>query len=241
MADPFFKQLRFENLNFGFGRSDLLFDNVTVNIPLDSVTWIYGASGLGKSSLLRILAGLLFPMGGNYLINGIAVNNLTFEGFLPYRLRIGFGFDQGGLLNNKTVWDNLMLPLSYHRVPEEEAQARVKNILEAFRIKPIAYERPSSLARGMQKMAILARTFVLEPELVLLDDPTGGLGRDQKDLLKAWIVSQKEKGILKHIFLASEDYKFLENFINQRIEIVAKTLFINGRPPEGLESPKESA
>lgn len=227
------EKMEFKKINFGYSAHSSLFENLTIKFPLGHVTWVYGSAGVGKSSLLKVLAGLMLPSSGDFLINGVPVQALTFEEFLPFRMKIGYCSDQGGLLSNRTLKDNLTLPLLYHQLCSvEEAEEKANHYLDLFRIREFATERPSSVSRGMQKSVLLARALILSPEILILDDPTAGLGREEKSLLKERIEKEKKSGALKHIFIASEDYPFLQNFITQRLEIVAQTLYLNGQAAE---------
>ncbi len=125
------ESVEFRNMAFAYDDDAQFFDDVNFSFPTETVVWIRGESGAGKSSLLKIMAGLEVPTYGKYMINGKDVGDMSFEEFLPYRLGIGFSFDIGGLINNRTLFDNLMLPIMYHdEMTFKEAQQWVTEILE---------------------------------------------------------------------------------------------------------------
>lgn len=140
---------------------------------------LVGPSGGGKSTLLRTLSGLIEPKQGKILLNHTDMSELSFEEFLPLRLNIGVSFDLGGLLSNRTIWDNMMLPLLYHKVYNfDEAEARADRLISAFGLNKYKNERPASIPGGSRKAACVARAFVMDPAVVLLDEPTTGLNNE---------------------------------------------------------------
>ncbi|MEQ1665382.1 MAG: ATP-binding cassette domain-containing protein, partial [Bdellovibrionales bacterium] len=101
--------MQINNLNLVLSEKKSLFGNLSFNIPANRVVWIRGEPGAGKSTLLRVFSGLVLPTSGEYLINHEIVSKMSFEEFLPYRCNIGYGFDYGGLINNRTILENLSL------------------------------------------------------------------------------------------------------------------------------------
>lgn len=204
------EKIRFENLSFQFQGQDLIFDQVNFDFPNEQMVWVKAEHGQGRSTLLQILAALQMPTRGSYFINEQNVSEMSFEEFLPYRLAIGYGFDLGGLIHNRTLFENLVLPLEYHKVLEpKEAKERVDQYLKSFGLWKYRDIRPSFIPGGSKKLACLIRSLILHPQMLLLDDPTVGLSQETAlqffDLLQ---MLRKEKG-LKHIFISSFDDKFM--------------------------------
>lgn len=166
-----------------------------------------GPSGGGKSTLLRTLSGLILPLEGRLLLNGSDVSEYSFEEFLPLRLNVGVSFDLGGLLNNRTLWDNLMLPLLYHKLFNfDEAEARADRLMSAFGLARYLNERPSNVPGGIRKAACVARAFVLDPELVILDEPTTGLNSEGLRALDFEMARLKRRGTI--VVFANRDEGF---------------------------------
>jgi ABC-type transporter Mla maintaining outer membrane lipid asymmetry ATPase subunit MlaF len=135
---------------------------------------------------------------------------MSFEEFLPYRLQIGYGFDFGGLLHNKTLLENLTLPLTYHKICNEgEAQDRVHYYLSELNALKFANKKPSEIPGGMRKLACVIRAIVTEPQILLLDDPSVGVGQDT--ILKFFdLVSElRKKDKCQHVFISSFDDKLM--------------------------------
>jgi ABC-type transporter Mla maintaining outer membrane lipid asymmetry ATPase subunit MlaF len=151
---------------------------------LDDVNWsvrageywvLGGMHGSGKTDFLAMTDGLAPPLQGSYRLFGREMP-ATGDQFLSERLRIGLVFDGGQLFHHLTLEENVALPLRYHRDPAAGDPGQiVKTILEATGLSPWAGRLPGTVGRAWQKRAGLARALVLRPEVLLLDNPTGGL------------------------------------------------------------------
>lgn len=220
MKDSFFKSFQLENATLKVGSGLELFKNATAEIPTGQVVWIRGLSGSGKSTFLKLLVGLVHPSSGDFRINGYSTQNFSFEEFLPYRRQIGYSFDFGGLLNNRTIFENLALPLLYHENLEPEAAAeRLKPLMEAFQLTGSAHLRPSAVVGGVRKATCVARAFVMNPEMLLLDDPTVGLRADVKRQFKKKVQSEIQSQRARHIFVVSDDMDFIGDIFDHVVSI----------------------
>jgi ABC-type transporter Mla maintaining outer membrane lipid asymmetry ATPase subunit MlaF len=153
-------------------------------VVLEGVNWKVGAGeywvvggmhAAGKTDLISMLTGLTPPMDGEYRLFG---RPMPFSGDEPAaeRLRIGRVFEHGQLLHQLTIKENVALPLRYHRDIEwQEVERRVGAMLEATELSPHADALPGRVARHWQKRAGLARALILEPEVLLVDNPLSGL------------------------------------------------------------------
>ena len=161
--------------------------------------------GGGRSLLLRILAGLARPQSGKYLINGENVLEMSFEEFMGYRLSIGYGFDMGGLLNNKTLSENLLLPLEYHKlIPSDEARERVQGAMEMFGMTRTQDLRPYSVSGSQRKLTCMIRALIHWPQVAFLDDPITGIKEDNLNDLLYYVEESLATRGLKQIFFTSE-------------------------------------
>lgn len=140
---------------------------------------IAGLQGSGKSDFLMTAAGLLPPRQGRYRLLGEDMPIFD-ETRLPHRLRLGLVFDGGQLFNQLTVLENVALPLRYHQnLSKSEAEPRVRKLLEALDLAPWADSTPGAIGRNWARRAGLARALALQPEVLLLDNPLGGLDYHQ--------------------------------------------------------------
>jgi ABC-type transporter Mla maintaining outer membrane lipid asymmetry ATPase subunit MlaF len=136
---------------------------------------IGGFHGSGKSDFLMMTAGLMPPREGAYQFLGESMPIFEPE-LLDQRLKLGIAFDGGQLFNHLTIQENVALPLRYHRnLGAAEASQQVLPWLEALQLGDLAASTPSAVGRNWQKRAGLARALVLRPELLLIDNPLGGL------------------------------------------------------------------
>lgn len=138
--------------------------------------WVVaGLQGTGKSDLLMMTGGLMPPSAGRYALFGEAMPVFD-EARLAERLRLGLVFDGGQLLNHLTVWENIALPLRYHRnLSKAEAAAEVQPFLAAMELEPWANSSPGAIGRNWRKRVGLARALILKPEVLLVDSPLAGL------------------------------------------------------------------
>jgi ABC-type transporter Mla maintaining outer membrane lipid asymmetry ATPase subunit MlaF len=159
--------------------SVIVLENVDWTVNAGDYWVIAGMQGSGKSDLLAMTAGLTPPQKGLYRLFGHEMP--IFEGeLLKERLRVGLVFDGGQLFHELTVRENIALPLRYHKeVGRSEIEQRVNAMLELTELVDSAGKVPSALGRNLQKRAGLARALMLRPEVLLLDNPLGGLDMRQ--------------------------------------------------------------
>lgn len=207
---PPIKSLKFENVFFQHDSQDPILMNTDFEFPTNENVLIQSIQGAGKSTLLQILSGLIIPKSGRYLINDDNVTEMSFEEFLPYRLSIGYTFDYGGLINNRTIYDNLMLPLLYHKlVDQTEANRRVMDVIKLFDLEKFKDERPAHIPGRVRKISCLLRPMVMHPQMLLLDDPSVGLGHETGAKFIDLISKHRAERGLKHVFISSYDEKFM--------------------------------
>lgn len=219
MSSPRIQSLRAEKLNFGY-EQNLILENAECLFPQHRVIRVHGASGSGKSSVLKMIVGLLQPQSGSFLINDQAMSEMSFEEFLPYRLQIGYSFDLGGLLNNRTLIENLALPLQYHkRFSGEEIEFRIRQMLKRFELERDQRQRPSAVSGGQRKAACVARALIHDPQVLVLDDPSTGLSPQAKGALLEWIHGALREEKLQYVVLTSEDRSWYESLNTLDLEL----------------------
>ncbi|MGE5085538.1 MAG: cell division ATP-binding protein FtsE [Bacillota bacterium] len=227
------ESLKFEGVSFAHEGQDPVIQNVEFDFPVNEILWVKAEEGAGKSSLLQILGGLQIPQSGQYLINGQNVCDMSFEEFLPYRLEIGYSFDYGGLINNRTLFDNVILPLLYHKVlSPSEARDRVQEMFEKFDLMKFANERPAHVPGRVRKLTCLLRSVVMRPQMLLLDDPSVGLGQDSVYVFVDYIHQLRKEGFLNHIFVSSYDEKFMSLMNYQIVHLDDGQLYFQAVDPE---------
>lgn len=166
--------VRVRQLTFRRGNR-VIFDHVDLEIPRGKITGIMGPSGSGKTTLLRLIGGQLKPETGEIWVDGKNIPALNRADLFAIRARMGVLFQSGALFTDLSVFDNVAFPLRVHTQQSEvEIYQRVLNKLSAVGLQGAENLMPSQLSGGMARRAALARAVVLEPELVMYDEPFAG-------------------------------------------------------------------
>lgn len=167
--------IEFKNLVKRFGDRTIL-KGLNLKIEEGKILFILGTSGTGKSVLLKNLVGLLRPDEGEIWIDGQEVSRISEENYLPIRKKCGMVFQHPALFDSLTVYENVAFGLRRHySISEEEIAKKVKAALKLVNLSGIEEKFPPQLSYGMQKRVSMARTVVIEPRILLFDEPTTGL------------------------------------------------------------------
>lgn len=151
-------------------------NGLNVAIPDDTITVVLGPSGTGKSVLIKHLIGLMFPDSGNIIVKGQAVPSLPMHELLALRRKIGVLFQDGALFGSMSLFDNVAFPLRQHTdMSEAQISNRVRERVSDVGLTDAIDYFPNQLSGGMRKRAGFARALVMEPEIVIFDEPDSGL------------------------------------------------------------------
>ena len=162
------------DLTFSHG-DRLLYDRINLTIPRGKVTAVMGPSGIGKTTLPRLIGGQLKPESGHILFDGEDVPTLSRSRLYEVRKRMSMLFQSGALFTGMTVFDNVAFPLREHSgLPEELIRTIVMMKLQAVGLRGAAKLMPSELSGGMARRAALARSIALDPDLIMYDEPFVG-------------------------------------------------------------------
>ena len=174
-ADPIIEPLvKIRNLHFSRGERKI-FDGVDIDIPRGKVTAIMGPSGTGKTTLLKLIGGQLHPDQGSIEVDGLDVHRLSRKELYRLRMRMGMLFQSGALLTDLTVFENVAYPLREHTDLTESMIARIVLMkLEAVGLRGARHLMPAELSGGMARRVALARAIVLDPMMVMYDEPFTG-------------------------------------------------------------------
>ncbi|HZP41699.1 MAG TPA: ATP-binding cassette domain-containing protein [Candidatus Binatia bacterium] len=172
VADP---HVRLDGVRMAFGTREV-FRRLDCAFPRGRISCILGTSGSGKSTILRLVGGLIHPQAGHVFVDGEDVTQLGHRALFELRKKIGMMFQGGALLDSETVFDNLAFPLREHtHARRAEIATRVRQTLAAVGLHGVDDLLPSQLSGGMMRRVALARALIMRPVICLCDEPFSGL------------------------------------------------------------------
>ena len=185
--------IEFRHVHKAFGDLVVL-DDVSVTIPERKITMIIGPSGTGKSVFIKLMVGLMRPDAGEVVVDGQEISRLSRRELYAVRRRFGVLFQDGALFDSMSVGDNVAFPLREHtRLSEERIQEIVGEKLAAVGMPHSACRRPSELSGGMRKRAALARAIVMDPDIVVFDEPSSALDPVTADSIDNLILEMQRR------------------------------------------------
>ncbi|HEU0229023.1 MAG TPA: ABC transporter ATP-binding protein [Burkholderiaceae bacterium] len=190
--------LRLDGVALGYGDVTVL-NGIDMAIAPGRVVAVMGGSGSGKTTLLRAATGQIHPLAGTIQAFGHDVASADTNGLQKLRQRMGVLFQQGALFTDLNVFENVAFPLREHRhLPEDDVTRQVLDKLDAVGLRAAAHLNISEISGGMARRVALARAIVLEPELILYDEPFAGL-----DPISLGITAQLIRGMTDRLHCAS--------------------------------------
>jgi phospholipid/cholesterol/gamma-HCH transport system ATP-binding protein len=167
--------IEFIDVHKAFGRNKIL-NGLNLGLPDNQISMILGPSGTGKSVCIKHMVGLLYPDQGDVLVHGESVPNMRDDDLFEMRKKFGVLFQDGALFGSMNVWDNVAFPLRQHTDKSEDEIGEIVNRrLREVGLGGAGDKMPNELSGGMRKRAGFARALVLDPQIVLFDEPDSGL------------------------------------------------------------------
>jgi phospholipid/cholesterol/gamma-HCH transport system ATP-binding protein len=167
--------IEFVEVHKSFGRNHVL-RGLNMGLPAGKISMIIGPSGTGKSVCIKHIVGLLYPDQGDVLVNGVSIPSLTDDELFAMRRKFGVLFQDGALFGSLNLYDNIAFPLRQHTEKgEDEIAEIVQRRMKEVGLGGEGEKMPNELSGGMRKRAGFARSLVLDPEIVLFDEPDSGL------------------------------------------------------------------
>jgi phospholipid/cholesterol/gamma-HCH transport system ATP-binding protein len=186
--------IEIKNLHKSFGKNAVL-KGIDISVEKGENLVILGKSGSGKSVLIKCLVRLITPDEGEISVLGTSIEGLNYAALNALRIKVGFLFQTAALYDSMTVAENLAFPLKRHfkNISEKECEDKIKAVLEDVGLIEAIDKMPAELSGGMRKRIGLARTLILEPEIVLYDEPTTGLDTITSHEISELIVDIQQK------------------------------------------------
>ena len=192
-------------------------DDVSVDVEKGALTALLGPSGGGKSTLLRIIAGLESPDSGTVDISGEEATHLP-----PQRRNVGFVFQHYAAFKHMSVFGNVAFGLEIRKRPKDEITRRVTELLELVHLEQFADRLPSQLSGGQRQRMALARALAVEPQVLLLDEPFGALDVKVREELRTWLRRLHDEVHVTTVFVTHDQEEAMD--VADNIVVIA-----NGR------------
>jgi len=211
-------------------KTQKVLNGLNLDIPEGKITVIIGASGVGKSVLLKHMIGLVKPDRGGVFIEGVDISKLAGPRLVEIRKKFGMLFQSGALFDSFNVFDNVAFPLiEQSRLSAGEIKKSVEEKLRLVGLSGINEKMPSELSGGMKKRVGLARAIILEPKVILYDEPTTGLDPIMSDSVDKLILDMQQKLDITSVVI-SHDIKSTFNIADQMAMIHEGKIIESGDP-----------
>jgi phospholipid/cholesterol/gamma-HCH transport system ATP-binding protein len=234
--------IRLDAVGVKFARQRVLRE-ISLEIPRGQTLAVIGESGCGKTVLLKTIIGLLRPTGGAVAVDGRNLAELGERELTRQRIRFGFLFQQAALFDSMTIVQNVAFPLRQHsnKNADEIRHVVLARLAEVGLPEDILNKKPAELSGGMRKRVGLARALVLEPEIMLYDEPTTGLDPIMSDVINELILNTRRQHPVTSI-VVTHDMRTAQKVADRvvmlyplaRLEMTEPQIIYDG-PPERIE------
>ena len=224
------------NLHYAWTDKPIL-KGINLTIPRGKVTAIMGPSGIGKSTLLRLIGGQMKPSAGQLTVNGLSVPELSRKALRKLRRKMGLLFQEGALFTDLNVFENVAFLLREHtRLPEDMIHDLVLMKLEAVGLRGAAKLRIDELSGGMARRVALARAVMLDPELMMYDEPFTGQDPINRGILLK-LIRQLNDAFNMTSIVVSHDVSDVVAMADSIYVIVGGVVIASGTPKEVINNP----
>lgn len=208
--------ITFENVSKSYGSNTVLND-VSFDIKEGEFVYITGHSGVGKTTILKLILGEIVPNKGIVKVDKLNVSKLDEKTLPLYRQKIGVIFQDFKVLSDRTVFENVSVALAVIGLPEDKWEERVKHVLKLVGLTKHVNSFPAQLSGGELQRVSLARALVVNPKIILADEPTGNLDWETSDSLMQLLEKVNSEG--KTIIMATHNMEIVKKYKKRVIHI----------------------
>ncbi len=208
--------IKFKNVSKSFGTIKAL-ENISFEVEKGEFVYITGPSGAGKTTILRLILSELRPDSGEIVMDGADITKLQEDQIPFYRQKIGIIFQDYKILTERTVRENIEVALAVTNVPQEQWAGRVNQVLKLVSLSERADLFPNQLSGGEIQRTAIARALVVNPKLILADEPTGNLDWETADSLMDLLEKINKEG--KTVIMATHNKVLVEKYKNRVIKV----------------------
>ncbi|NTU90841.1 MAG: ABC transporter ATP-binding protein [Chlorobiaceae bacterium] len=193
--------IELRNVTLKYGEK-LILDKVSIKVQDNTIKAVLGPSGVGKSTIIKLMLGLIKPNSGQVFVDGVDITPLKETELYPIRRKMGIVFQGNALFDSMTISQNMSFFLRENlRLPDEEISARVSDQIRFAGLEGYEDQLPESLSGGMKKRVAIGRALIFNPKMILFDEPTAGLDPVSSRKILNLIASLKKTNDLGAVFV----------------------------------------
>ena len=228
--------IKFKNVSKSFGNIKAL-EGISFEVEKGEFVYITGPSGAGKTTILKLILRELQPNSGEIVLDGVDITKLADEQVPFYRQKIGVIFQDFKILTERTVRENVEVALAVTNVPQEEWAGRVNQVLKLVGLSDRADLFPNQLSGGEIQRTAIARALVVNPKLILADEPTGNLDWETADALMDLLEKINKEG--KTVIMATHNEMVVEKYKKRVIKVKEGKMASKEKPSHMEKEPKK--
>ena len=209
------KLIDFANVSFSFETGKPILEEISWSQEPGTLRFITGQSGSGKTTLLHLLLGLYRPISGDIWVNGCNLTDLTNQQLTLYRQHIGTVFQNNNLVEHRSVFENMALPLRIRGEPKNTVTEHVYDTLSRHGLLEMSDRMPRMLSSGDQQRVAIARALISEPHILVADEPTGNLDNRLSKFVADLFRQEAAQG--RTVIMVTHD----DRLINQKSDLVS--------------------
>jgi cell division transport system ATP-binding protein len=220
--------IRFDNVHKRYATGREALAGVTFHLERGEFAFLTGPSGAGKSTLLRLIALIERPTRGSVLVNNQNTTRITRRRIPAFRQRLGIVFQDHKLLYDRSVFDNVALPLVIAGAPRREMERRVRAALDQVGLRGRESHAPITLSTGEQQRVGIARAIAIRPDVVIADEPTGNLDPELSFEIMQLFARFNEVGVT--LLIATHDLELIDRMPHRQLRLVGGQLVHDSGP-----------